>query len=188
MNSRILSKFLAPAALLVAAGMAGAATQPAVAEPGEAAASKQVRHEILMYPQYTLWDDINYQVSNGNVTLIGAVTEPYKKSDLGHIVQRIPGVTSVTNQLQVLPLSPMDNQLRLQVARAIFRDPVLSQYSVRAVPPIHIIVDNGHVSLEGVVRTQMEKDVAGLRASSAGLSFGPVVNNLRVEQTPSKRG
>ena len=79
----------------------------------------------------------------------------------------------------------MDDQLRVQVARSIFRDPVLSRYAMQAVPPIHIIVENGHVTLEGVVSTEMEKNIAGLRASGAGLSFGPVVNHLRVEN-PSK--
>jgi hyperosmotically inducible protein len=147
-----------------------------------------VRHEILVYPHYTLWDNINYRVDQGNVQLTGAVTQPYKKSDLTKIVQKIPGVTSVTNQLEVLPLSPMDDRLRRQVASAIFRDPSLSRYAIQAVPPIHIIVDNGHVTLEGVVNSPLEKEVAGMRASSAGLSFGPVVNNLRVENPPAKRG
>ena len=74
-----------------------------------------------------------------------------------------------------------------QVARAIYRDPVLSRYGIQAVPPIHIIVDNGHVTLEGVVNTEMEKNVAGIRASGAGLSFGQVTNNLQVER-PNKKG
>ncbi len=92
----------------------------------------------------------------------------------------------MTNRLEVLPLSPMDDRLRLQVARAIYRDPTLSRYAIQAIPPIHIIVDNGHVTLEGVVNNAMEKQVAGLRASAAGLSFGPVVNNLKVENPPKK--
>jgi hyperosmotically inducible protein len=104
---------------------------------------------------------------------------------LQKIVGGIPGVKSVTNDLQVLPLSNVDDRLRVQVARAIYRDSVLSRYGMQALPPIHIIVDNGHVTLEGVVSTEMEKNVAGIRAGGAGLSFGQVVNNLRVE-TPSK--
>ena len=98
----------------------------------------------------------------------------------------MPGVTSVTNDLKVLPLSTFDDQLRRRVASAIYRDSVLSRYALQAVPPIHIIVENGRVTLEGVVNNEMEKNVAGIRASSAGLSFGPVTNNLRVEN-PSKR-
>ena len=82
----------------------------------------------------------------------------------------------------------MDNRLRMQVARAIYRDPVLSRYGMQSVPPIHIIVDNGHVTLEGVVSTEMEKNVAGIRASGAGLSFGQVTNNLRVENPSVHKG
>lgn len=187
MRSRNLGRFLTTAAFLAVAGLAGASTSQTPAEPlsGDAL-ERQVRHEILMYPHYTIWDNINFRVNQGKVELEGAVNQPYKKSDLGKIVQRIPGVTSVSNQLQVLPLSPMDDRLRLQVARAVYRDPVLSRYGIQSVPPIHIIVDNGHVTLEGIVNNDMEKNVAGIRASGAGLSFGPVVNNLRVEN-PSKK-
>jgi hyperosmotically inducible protein len=148
---------------------------------------KRVRHEILMYPRYTLWDDLSFRVDNGDVSLMGAVSQPYKKADIERIVQHIPGVTSVTNEIKVLPLSPQDDRLRLQVARAIFRDPVLSRYAMGAVPSIHIIVDNGKVTLTGAVNNAMEKQVAGMRASTAGLSFGPVVNNLTVDNPPAKK-
>jgi hyperosmotically inducible protein len=80
----------------------------------------------------------------------------------------------------------MDDQLRRQVARAIYRDPMFTSYAMEPVPTIHIIVDNGHVTLEGVVRTDMEKNVAGVRASGAGLSFGKVTNNLQVENPAHK--
>jgi hyperosmotically inducible protein len=145
----------------------------------------KVVHEIRMYSRYSIWDNVDVRVSKGNVELMGQVNQPYKKADLQRIIDRIPGVNSVNNDLEVLPLSPMDDRLRLRVARAIYRDSVLSRYGLQAVPPIHIIVDNGHVTLEGVVNTEMEKNVAGIRANGAGLSFGQVVNNLRVE-TPVK--
>jgi hyperosmotically inducible protein len=147
---------------------------------------KQTGHEIRMYPRYTIWDNITYRVHNGSVELNGAVSQPYKKDDLTRIVQRIPGVVSVTNNIKVLPLSPNDNRLRFQVARAIYRDPVLSRYSMGPLPSIHIIVDNGRVTLEGVVATESEKNIAGIRASGAGLSFGPVTNNLVVENPKNK--
>jgi len=150
--------------------------------------AKQVRHEILMYSRYSIWDDVNFRVVNGAVEVTGEVNQPYKKSDLGKIVQRIPGVTSVTNELKVLPLSPNDDRLRLQVARAIYGDAAFLRYRTLAVPPIHIIVDNGHVTLTGVVNNALEKQIAGMRASSAGLSFGPVVNKLEVENPPAKKG
>jgi hyperosmotically inducible protein len=98
----------------------------------------------------------------------------------------VPGVESVTNELEVLPTSFFDDRLRIQVARAVYRDPSLNRYAIQAVPPIHIIVNNGHVTLEGVVNNEMEKNIAGIRASSAGLSFGQVTNNLRVENPKTK--
>jgi hyperosmotically inducible protein len=185
MKTRLLSRFVVATAL--AAGLAMADTPSGPNQPqSDEQIAKTVRHDVLMYPYYTIWDDVAYQVNNGQVVLTGAVTEPVKKSDLGRIMQRIPGVTSVTNNLEVLPLSPMDNQLRFQVARAIFSYPTLSRYSMGALPSIHIIVDNGHVTLTGVVDTAADKQIAGMRASGAGLGFGPVVNNLQVVR-PGKK-
>ncbi len=146
----------------------------------------QVIHQIRMYPRYSIFDNIQVRVDGSNVELLGQVSEPYKKSDLQRMIAHTPGVATVTNDLQVLPLSNFDNRIRGQVARAIYRDPVLSRYAIQSVAPIHIIVDNGHVTLEGVVSTDMEKEVAGIRASGASLSFGPVVNNLRVENPSPK--
>jgi hyperosmotically inducible protein len=174
------------AALL--AGAAGASTKGSGAAPKtDADIARQVRHEILMYSRYSIWDDVNFRVSNGSVELLGEVSQPYKKDDLGRIVQRVPGVASLTNELKVLPLSPQDDRLRRQVARAIYGDPALFRYRNMAVPPIHIIVDNGHVMLTGSVNSTLEKQVAGIRASGAGLSFGPVINNLEVENPPAKK-
>jgi|ERR1017187_530320 hyperosmotically inducible protein len=185
MKRGILGTFLV-AAVLVATAMAADKGNPKAPLTG-ADLEKGVRHGILMYPKYTLWDDISFRIDNGNVELFGAVSQPYKKSDIEHIVQRIPGVASVTNEIKVLPLSRQDDQLRLQVARAIFRDPMLSRYSMGAVPSIHIIVDNGHVTLTGAVNNTVDKQVAGMRASGAGLSFGPVINNLTVDNPPAKK-
>jgi len=186
MKPTILGRFLMAAALLASA--AGASTKGPTAGPRtDADLAKQVRHEVLMYSRYTIWDDVSFRVANGSVALTGAVNQPYKKSDLGRIVQGIPGVASVTNELKVLPLSPNDDRLRLQVARAIYSDSALARYRMMAVPPIHILVDNGHVTLTGVVNNALEKQVAGMRASGAGLSFGPVVNNLEVENPPAKK-
>ena len=139
-----------------------------------------------MYPRYSLWDDVEFRVSNGQVQLLGAVNQPYKKSDIERLVRSIPGVAGVSDEIKVLPLSPSDDRLRLQVARAIFRDPALSRYSMGAVPSIHILVDNGHVTLAGVVGSEMDKNIAGIRANGAGLSFGSVTNNLQVEH-PAKK-
>ena len=181
MTTRILNRLLATA-LLVSAGIAAAANKPA-----DVSVERQILHEIRMYANYSIWDDINFRVSNdGQVQLFGAVNQPYKKSDVERIVRRVPGVTSVTDEIKVLPLSPFDDRLRLQVARAIYRDPVLNRYALQAVGPIHIIVENGHVTLSGVVNSEMDKNVAGIRANAAGLSFGSVTNNLRVENPARK--
>ena len=176
------------ASLLLGTGMAVAGTGPKALAQSDDAIAKEVRHEILLYPHYTIFDNITFRVNQGNVELMGAVTEPYKKSDLAKTVERLPGVSGVSNELELLPLSNMDNRLRLEIARAIYRDPSLSTLGFQALPPIHIIVDNGHVTLEGVVNTELQKQVAGMRASSTGLSFGPVTNNLRVENPPANKG
>jgi hyperosmotically inducible protein len=175
------------ASLIITAGAVMAAnTDPNGASTDTQIAAK-VAHEMRMYSRYTIWDNIAVRVREGDVELTGQVSQPFKKADLGRLAQRVPGVRSVTNQLEVLPTSFFDDRLRLQIARAIYRDPVLSRYAIQAVPPIHIIVDNGHVTLEGVVNNEMEKNVAGIRAGQAGLSFGQVTNNLRVEN-PGKKG
>jgi len=179
-------KFRMLGQMMMAAVLAAGAASATV--PSDADLAKKVRHEVLMYSRYTLWDDVNFKVNNGNVALLGAVTQPYKKKDLGKIIQSIPGVASVTNELKVLPLSNFDDRLRLQVARAIFGYPALSRYAMGANPSIHIIVDNGRVTLTGVVNNEAEKQIAGIRASGAGLSFGPVVNNLSVDQPAKKKG
>jgi hyperosmotically inducible protein len=173
------------AALLALAGVAGASTgQSLPATDAEIAA--KAAHEVRMYPRYSIWDNIDLRVADGALELTGQVSQPYKKEDLQRLMQRVPGVASVTNEIEVLPVSFTDDNLRMRLARAIYRDPVLSRYAIQAIPPIHIIVKNGRVTLEGVVSTEMEKNVAGIRASSAGLSFGPVQNNLRVENSKSK--
>ncbi len=182
MTIRLLRNLAMAAVLSVGLAAAKAPVNVNYTDPELAA---KVVHEIRMYSRYSIWDNVDVRVSKGNVELMGQVNQPYKKADLQRIIDRIPGVNSVNNDLEVLPLSPMDDRLRLRVARAIYRDSVLSRYGLQAVPPIHIIVDNGHVTLEGVVNTEMEKNVAGIRANGAGLSFGQVVNNLRVE-TPVK--
>ncbi|MEY2414616.1 MAG: hyperosmotically inducible periplasmic protein, partial [Acidobacteriaceae bacterium] len=118
-------------------------------------------------------------------TLLGQVARPVLKSDAENSVKRIEGVERVVNNIEVLPTSPFDDRIRRDVYRAIYGNDVLSQYSLRAVPPIHIIVKGGHVALEGVVARTMEKQVAGVQASSVPGVFS-VENNLRVEQEEKK--
>ena len=143
---------------------------------------KEVHHELVLLPLYGVFDNLAYRVSpDGTVTLLGQVVRPTLKSDAENVVKRIEGVERVDNEIQVLPTSSMDDQIRVATYRAIYDNSVLSPYSLRAVPPIHIIVDRGHVTLEGVVARQMDKQIAETQAKSVPNVFS-VTNNLRVEE------
>jgi len=148
--------------------------------PGHDRISREVRHELVMLPYYGVFDNLAYRVDGTNVTLMGQVTRPTLKSDAGNVVKNIEGVTRVDNQIQVLPLSSMDDQIRLAEYRAIFSKPGIDRYAMQAVPPIHIIVDNGRVTLEGVVATEADKNQVGIYANGVPGVFS-VTNNLRVE-------
>jgi len=141
--------------------------------------SKEVRHQLVMLPWYSVFDNLAYKVEGDKVTLYGQVTRPVLKSDAGAAVKSIEGVASVVNNIEVLPLSPMDDQLRRAVFRAIYGDAGLSRYAVQAVPSIHIIVKNGNVTLEGVVDNETDKNLANLRANGVPNVFS-VKNNLVV--------
>ena len=186
MKSKIMGPVLTAALLLNGAAFAAIERSSAVPQT-DAEIAARVTHAIAMYPLYSMWDIVNVQVADGRVSLSGAVNKPFKKDEIAHIVQETPGVTGVDSQIEVLPLSPQDDQLRLRVARSIYSDPALSRFAGLAAPPIHIIVENGHVTLDGVVETGLQKTVAGMRASTAGLSFGPVVNNLAVADPPARK-
>jgi BON domain len=148
--------------------------------------TKETRHELVMLPYYGVFDNLSYKVdSDGTVTLMGEVARPTLKSDAENVVKRIEGVEKVVNNIKVLPTSPNDDRIRRAVYRAIYSNNVLSQYQIRAVPPIHIIVDNGHVALEGVVARSMDKQIAGVQANSVSGVFS-VQNNLRVEADDKK--
>jgi hyperosmotically inducible periplasmic protein len=157
--------------------------QKGAVQPGGGAQdriTREVRHELVMLPYYGVFDNLAYKVDGTTVTLLGQVTKPTLKSDAGNVVKRIEGVEKVDNQIQVLPLSPMDDGIRVAEYRSIYGHPGLDRYAMQAVPPIHIIVDNGKVTLEGVVANQGDKDLANIRANTVSGVFS-VVNNLRVE-------
>jgi hyperosmotically inducible protein len=175
-------------AAVFALGIAGAATTSTATPSSDAEIAKRLVHEIRMYSRYTIWDNVSFRVQDGRVEILGEVSQPFKKEDINRLAKSVPGVGSVTNDLKVLPLSPMDDRIRLQVARAIYGNSALSRYGMQPLAPIHIVVENGHVTLEGVVANDMDKQIAGIQAASAGLSFGPVVNNLQVENSKTKKG
>jgi len=143
----------------------------------------EVRHELLMLPWFGVFDNIAFKVEGSTVTLLGQVVRPTLKSDSENVVKHIEGVEKVDNQIEVLPTSPMDDQLRLALYRTIYGFPSLEKYALGVQKPIRIIVKNGHVALEGVVDNEADKNAAGLRANGVPNVFS-VANNLRVE--PSK--
>ncbi len=140
---------------------------------------ERVRHELAMLPYYNVFDELGFQVNGDTVTLVGKVTNPVLKSDAGRVVKHVEGVGQVVNNIQVLPLSPFDNQIRRAEYRAIFSYGPMYRYAMGAVPSIHIIVENGHVTLEGVVDNQGDKNIAGIRANGVAGVF-QVNNNLQV--------
>ena len=141
---------------------------------------REVRHQLLLLPYYSVFDNLMYKVDGDHVTLEGQVTRPTLKSDAEAAVKSIEGVSGITNNIEVLPPSPMDDQLRRALYRAIYGDPTLSKYGWSSMPSIHIIVKNGHVSLEGVVDNETDKNLAGVRANSVPNVF-EVKNNLVVK-------
>ena len=145
--------------------------------------TREVRHELLMLPYFGVFDNIAYKVDGYNVTLLGQVVRPSLKSDAENAVKHIEGVEKVDNQIEVLPPSPMDDRLRLTLYHEIYGYPALEKYALGVQKPIRIIVNNGHVTLEGVVDNESDKNIAGLRAKGVSGTFS-VINNLQV--VPSK--
>ena len=143
--------------------------------------ARQVRHELAMIPQVSVFENLAYSVDGGTVTLLGEVRNAVIKDEAERSVKHLEGVERVNNKIEILPLSFNDDRIRRQVARAVFNSGALFNYAVQPVPPIRIIVKNGHVDLEGVVRTQADKNVAFIRANGVPGVFS-VENNLKVEQ------
>jgi len=139
-----------------------------------------VRHQLVMLPYYSVFDDLQFSLENGVVTLAGDVTRPVLKSDAANVVKNISGVTNVVNNIKVLPLSSFDNRIRVATYRSVFGYAGLYRYAMGANPSIHIIVDNGHVTLKGVVSNQGDKNLAYIRANGVPGVFS-VTNDLVVE-------
>jgi len=170
---RLHSMFLMGAALVAAHG-AKAGAMP------ENPIERQVRRELITLPFYSLFDNLSFRVEGDTVTLMGQVTRPVLKTGAENVVKRLERVGKVVNEIEVLPLSPHDDGIRVGVYRAVYGHSAMFPYALRAMPPVHIIVKNGNVTLEGVVATAMQKNVAGIEAGSVPGVFS-VTNNLRVE-------
>jgi osmotically-inducible protein OsmY len=141
---------------------------------------REVRHQLVLLPFYTVFDNLEFKVDGYTVTLMGETANPTLKSDAENAVKHIEGVQKVINNIKLLPVSPNDDRIRLAEYRAIYGDPNLIRYAEQAVGPIHIIVENGHVTLVGVVADEMDKNIAGLRANGVSGVFS-VTNELHVE-------
>lgn len=145
--------------------------------------TREVRHELLMLPYFGVFDYIAYKVDGETVTLLGQVVRPTLKSDAGNVVKHIEGVEKVDNQIEVLPTSSIDDGLRIQLFRAIYQYPPLEKYALGVQKPIRLIVKNGKATLEGVVDSEADKNLIGIRANGVSGLFS-VTNNLQV--VPSK--
>ncbi len=156
----------------------------------EAQMAREIRHGLLMLPYYSIFDDLAFQLNGSVVTLEGACPPepPWDiRSDAENVVRRIPGVTKVVNEIKLLPLSDFDWQIRRAEARAIYGDPEIGmRYGYQALPSIHIIVDNGHVTLEGVVDNQFDDTLIRTRANEVPNVFS-VTDNLIVLNRPKRK-
>lgn len=149
------------------------------AQPAPDKITREVRHELVMLPYYGVFDNLAYRVDGSKVTLFGQVVRPTLKSDAEHAVKKIEGVQTVDNEIEVLPLSPNDDQIRRAAYRQIYTKAPLQRYQMGAVPPIHIIVKNGNITLVGIVDNEGDKDLAGMAANGVPGSF-KVTNELVV--------
>jgi len=142
---------------------------------------ERVRHELAMLPYFTMFDQLSFRLDNSRVILLGEVTQPFLKSAAESAVREVAGVTDVENDLEVLPLSPMDNRLRMQLARAIYGYAPLQHYGLGLAKPIRIIVRNGNVTLTGEVLSETDRSLTYIRANGVPGIFS-VTNELRVDK------
>lgn len=178
------------AATLIAQSAGTTSTQPQLQKHGTrhvskvdvARIEKQVRHELIMLPNLGVFDNLSFQVKDdATVVLLGQVRTATLKSEAQSVTKSVKGVELVDNRIEVLPASPLDDRIRRATARAIFRHPAMTRYAIEPIPSIHIIVNRGHVTLEGVVDREGDKNIAGIQASTVPDVFS-VQNNLRVER------
>ena len=168
------------AAAVLACGMATTAHAQGIT-PTDRQLKTDVERKLSRYVFYSIFDDVQGTILNGVVTLTGHVTAPYKATDIANLVRRVTGVNEVDNKIETLPVSIFDDELRVTIARGIYRDPTFWNYAIQVNPPIHVIVNNGHVTLAGVVNSQVERMMAESIARSADGVFS-VENELRLER------
>lgn len=170
--------------LVLAAAMAAAVSAATVenrSADGTERIAEAVRKEIATLPFYSVFDNIVFRIDGSTVVLEGEVFRPSLKKSAGRVASRVEGIDRVINNIEILPASTFDDRIRYELAYRLFTNPVLNRYGLQSVPPLHIVVKNGHVSLEGVVLNELEKNVAGAIANGVSGVFN-VTNNLRVER------
>ena len=170
----MLTRLLLTATLVLGLGLPGFAAQPENLQ-----VFRDISNQVLRYTQFTIFDSVHANVDNGVVTLTGKVTMPYKKTDIARRVAKVDGVTKVRNDIEVLPVSIHDDELRHRIARSIYRNSAFWNYAAMANPPIHVIVERGHVTLEGIVNSNVERMLARSLASS--FDAFSVTNNLKTD-------
>jgi hyperosmotically inducible protein len=141
---------------------------------------REVQTQVLRYPHFTVFDSLHAVVNDGVVTLSGKVTMPYKRDDIEKRVARVSGVTQVRNEIEVLPVSQFDDELRVGIARAIYGNSNFWRYGSMVNPPIHIIVERGRVTLEGVVNSEVDRMLA--RSIASSFQAFSVTNNLKTDE------
>ena len=140
---------------------------------------RDISNQVNRYTQFTIFDNVEAEITNGRVVLSGAVTMPYKKEDIERRVRKVDGVLSLENKIEVLPVSLFDDELRFRVARAIYGNSSFWNYAAMANPPIHIIVNRGRVTLVGVVNSNVERQLA--RSLATGFGEFEVKNELKTD-------
>ena len=170
----MFARFIAAAAVVLTM------SAPALAaDTGNLQIFRNVSKQVLQYSHFTVFDNVQAEVNQGVVTLTGKVTMPYKATDIEKRVAKLTGVTQVNNQIETLPVSQFDDDLRRGIARAIYGNSNFWGYGSMVNPPIHIIVDHGHVTLEGVVNSNVDRVIA--RSLASGFPAFSVTNNLKTD-------
>lgn len=172
--------------MLMTVALLGGSVMPLMADSdpqitSKDAMAKKIRKELVTLPYFSVFDNLAFKVEENTVTLYGQVSRPSLKSSAERVVEKIKGVEDVVNKIEVLPLSPMDDRIRIATYRAIYSQVGLDRLALAANPPIHIIVRNGHVTLEGVVNSKSDSTRALMAANGVSNVFS-VTNNLRIEK------
>jgi len=174
-------KVLAVAAALLLSASAVSAAPASEQISGQAQLAKKVRKELVTLPWYGVFDNLAYEIDGSTVTLHGQVVQPSTRRDAERRVAKLKGVERVVNNIEVLPLSPFDDDIRARTYRALFGwNSPLFRYGRGVNPSIHIIVSGGRVTLEGVVSNEGDRRLAYILTNGVSGVF-EVTNNLRAE-------